>query len=93
MSQHHARAAGILCRDPAFRLYLDRRARAKFSADVPDGTHSEEDAGDWLRKACQVSSRSELDTNPQAGATFRLIRNRFNRWRAKNRNTTARETT
>ncbi len=80
---HHARAAGILCRDPAFRLYLDRRARAKFGADVPDGTHTDQDASEWIRKACQVRSRSELDTNQQAGTTFRLIQNRFNRWRAR----------
>lgn len=82
MSQHHARAAGMLCRDPAFRRYLDQRARARFGADVPDGTHTEEDAGDWLRRACGVASRSEIDGNPSAAATLRMIQNRFNRWRA-----------
>lgn len=82
---HHARAAGILCRDPAFRRYLEQRARAKFGADVPDGTHTEQDAGEWMRKACRVRSRSRLDTDQQAAATFRLIQNRFNRWRAKKR--------
>lgn len=85
MTNHHARAAGILCRDPVFRLYLDRRARARFGADVPDGTHSEEDAGDWIRKACRISSRADIGTNQQAAATFRLIQNRFNRWRARRR--------
>ncbi|WP_110686987.1 hypothetical protein [Salinicola aestuarinus] len=85
MSQHHARAAGILCRDASFRLYLDRRARAKFNADVPDGTHSDQDASEWIRRACDVTSRAELDTNPQAAATFRLIQNRFNRWKARGR--------
>lgn len=84
-TNHHARAAGILCRDPAFRLYLDRRARAKFGADVPDGTHTDQDASEWIRKACRVSSRAEIDTNQQAAATFRLIQNRFNRWRARNK--------
>ncbi|MEO1852742.1 hypothetical protein [Chromohalobacter sp.] len=80
---NHAQAAGVLCRDPAFRLYLDRRARAKFGADVPDGTHTEQDACDWVRKACGIQSRAELGTNKQAGATFRLIQNRFHRWRAR----------
>lgn len=83
---HHARAAGILCRDPTFRRYLDQRARAKFGADVPDGTHTEQDAGDWIRKACHVANRAEIDTNQQAAATFRLIQNRFNRWRARRPN-------
>ena len=85
MNNHHARAAGILCRDPVFRLYLDRRARAKFGADVPDGTHTDQDASEWIRKACRVTSRADIDTNQQAVATFRLIQNRFNRWRARRR--------
>lgn len=83
MTQYYAKAAGILCRDPAFRLYLDQRARAKFRADVPDGTHNEDDAGDWLRRACGVTSRAELDNDMQASATFVRIRNHFNGWRAK----------
>lgn len=80
---NHAQAAGVLCRDPAFRLYLDRRARAKFGADVPDGPHTEQDAGDWVRKACGIQSRAELEQNRQAQATFRRIRHRFTRWRAR----------
>lgn len=79
---NHAQAAGVLCRDPAFRLYLDRRARAKFGADVPDGTHNEQDARDWLCQACGIQSHAELEQNRQAKATFRRIRNRFTRWRA-----------
>lgn len=81
-----ARQAAMLCQDQAFQLYLDRRRRAKFGIDVsalPDGTHNEQDARDWLIAACQINSRAELDSNPAARQTFRIIRNRFNRWRAK----------
>ncbi|MEL7611358.1 hypothetical protein AAGW18_02540 [Vreelandella titanicae] len=81
-----ARQAAMLCQDQAFQLYLDRRRRAKFGIEpsaLPDGTHNEQDARDWLCAACQINSRAELDSNPAARQTFRIIRNRFNRWRAK----------
>lgn len=81
-----ARQAAMLCQDRAFQLYLDRRRRAKFSIDanaLPVGTHDEQDARDWLCAACQINSRAELDSNPAARQTFRIIRNRFNQWRAK----------
>ena len=81
-----ARQAAMLCQDGAFQLYLDRRRRAKFGlteSELPDGTHNQEDARDWLCAACKITSRAELDSNPAARQTFRIIRNRFNRWRAK----------
>lgn len=81
-----AQQAGILCNDPAFHLYLDRRRRAKFGIaeqDLPDGTHNADDARDWLVAACKIQSRRELDTNVEANRTFRMIRNRFQRWRAR----------
>lgn len=81
-----AQQAGILCNDAAFCLYLDRRRRAKFGVPeqhLPDGTHNADDARDWLVAACRIQSRRELDANPQASRTFRQIRNRFQRWRAR----------
>lgn len=84
------RAAAMLCRDPAFQLYLDRRRRHKLGLDdqqLPDGTHNQQDARDWLCAACKITSRAELDHNRQAEQTFRMIRNRFNRWRARNKGT------
>lgn len=81
-----AQQAGILCNDRDFQLYLDRRRRAKFGISpqaLPDGTHNADDARDWLIAACHIHSRRELDINPQANRTFRQIRNRFQRWRAR----------
>lgn len=52
-----ARQAAMLCQDPAFRLYLDRRRRYKWGMNkraLPDGTHSEQDARDWLCAACPL---------------------------------------
>lgn len=82
----YARQAAMLCQDEAFQLYLDRRRRFKHNlaeGQLPDGTHTAEDARDWLVAACKITSRAELDSNPQALQTFRMIRNRFNRWRAR----------
>lgn len=79
-------SAAMLCRDPAFRLYLDHRRRYKQglrNAQLPDGTHSEQDARDWLCAACGIESRAELDHNPDAAARLRFIRQRFGRWRGR----------
>ena len=79
-----ARQAAMLCQDPAFRLYLDRRRRYKnglSEAQLPDGTHSEQDARDWLCAACRIQSRAELDHNPEACETFKGIKQRFGKWR------------
>ncbi|WP_280570660.1 hypothetical protein [Chromohalobacter sp. 296-RDG] len=83
-----ARQAAMLCQDAAFRLYLDRRRRHKFgiaARDLPDGTHNEQDARDWLCQACGIQSRAELDTKAESEHAFHHICNRFNRWKAKNR--------
>ncbi|WP_115854000.1 hypothetical protein [Kushneria indalinina] len=80
-----ARAAGILCRDPAFGLYLDQRARTKFGSDVPDGTHNEQDARDWICRACGVESRREIDGRAEARAQLWNIGQRFKAWKAKAR--------
>ncbi|MGJ8514654.1 hypothetical protein LMG33810_002525 [Carnimonas sp. LMG 33810] len=77
----YARTAGVLCADPNFRLYLDRRARHKFGATVPDGTHTEDDAARWLRRACKVESRAAIDGNPSAVRELVAIRARFEHWK------------
>ncbi|RQW71361.1 hypothetical protein EBB56_09375 [Halomonas sp. YLB-10] len=88
-----ARQAAMLCQDSAFRLYLDRRRRHKFGmteGTLPDGTHNEQDARDWLCAACGIQSRAELDHSPEAERTFHQIRTRFNHWRTRNRVTNQR---
>lgn len=85
-----ARQAAMLCQDPAFRLYLDRRRRHKLGmteAALPDGTHNEQDARDWLCAACGIQSRAELDHSPQAATTFKRIQQRYGKWRYLTLNT------
>jgi hypothetical protein len=76
-----ARRAAMLCQDSQFRLYLDRRRRAKFNMDIPDGTHTELDAREFITQACGIESRAELDHNQAAAAQFRKIMQAYGRYR------------
>ena len=81
-----ARQAAMLCQDPMFQLYLDRRRRAKFGIEenaLPDGTHNAEDARDWICAACQIESRAMLDHDYRAASIFHVIRKRYQQWRLK----------
>lgn len=68
-----ARSAAMLCQAKEFRLYLDRRRRAKFGMDIEDGTHTEQDAKDFIYQVCGVSSRKEIDHNPVALQNFKYL--------------------
>lgn len=57
----------MLCADINFRRWLDTK-RA-----VVAGTHDETMAADWLRAACKVQSRAELDHVEYAALMFRKI--------------------
>lgn len=81
-----ARSAAMLCQDPAFRLYLDRRRRHKqglSEAQLPDETHNEQDARDWLCAACGIESRAELDHDGRGAGMFKQICQRFGKWRKR----------
>lgn len=68
-SSTQARRAAMLGSNPRFRLYLDDRKRQRHNLtleQLPDGTHSEEDAADTIRQACGIESRLELDINHEA---------------------------
>ncbi len=74
----NSQLAAALCKNPKFRLWLDRRARHKHGiSDWPDGTYTEEDARGFILKACGIESRSELDRNPVAAAMLQRIRKAF----------------
>jgi len=80
-----ARNAALLCQDNQFRLYLDRRRAAKFNLTIPDGTHTEDDARDFILQACSIQSRAELDHNPQAATVYRQIKHHYQRWESRQR--------
>lgn len=76
-----ARQAAMLCQSVDFRLWLDRRARAKYKMQIDDGTHTVEDARDFILQACAVESRAELDHNSGAAAMFAKILQAYSRYR------------
>lgn len=83
-----ARRAAMLCQNPRFGLYLDhrrRQANAMEYRELPDGTHNADDCADWLRAACGVKSRAELDHVAEASNMLARIVNDYQRWERKQR--------
>ena len=81
-----ARQAAMLGELPAFGLYLDQRRRWRQGLSpeqLPDGTHTPQDAADAIREACGVKSRAELDHNEMSGAMFRRIVSDFGSWKRR----------
>lgn len=78
-----ARRAAMLCQNKRFRLYLDYRWRAKHNLtqqQYPNGTHQLTGATRWLRTACGIQSRAELDHNEEARAMLERIVADYQRW-------------
>lgn len=81
-----ATRAAMLCRESDFMIYLDHRKRYRLALTIeqlPDGTHTAQDAADALRQACGVASRAELDHNQAATAMFRRIAGDYARWKRR----------
>ena len=77
-----ARQAAILCADPTFHRYLEARLRWQRGLtyeQLPDGTCIAQDAADFIREQCGVSSRAELDYQPESAQKFYWIRNHWQR--------------
>ncbi|WP_456267673.1 hypothetical protein M1D97_10425 [Kushneria sp. AK178] len=78
--------AVMMGQNPRFRLYLDHAVRARNGLshdDLPDGTHSETDAADAIRKACGVDSRSYLDSSHSAAQMFDRIVSDYQAWQRR----------
>lgn len=83
-----SRRAALLAQNPRFRLYLDQRRRQAHAlgpGDLPDGTHTEQDATDWIRQSCGVVSRAEIDHDDQARAMLERIVADYQRWERQQR--------
>lgn len=83
-----ARRAAMLCQNKRFWLYLDQRWRAKNALEYrefPDGTFKAAGAARWLRKACGIQSRAELDHNEEARAMLERIVADYSKWERQQR--------
>ena len=63
-----AQIAGILCNSGAFQKW--------------SGNKNAEEAAEWIRGHCNISSRAELDGNEDAAAIFRELKGEFDAWMA-----------
>ena len=80
-----ARKAAMLCQAEGFHRYLDHARRVRHGIDtyvLPDGTHQEEDAVDFIRIACGVESRADIDHQPEAAHMLRRIIVSYRRWQS-----------
>lgn len=74
-----AREAAQLCRIATFQEWVETHAGA-----VPQGMTAEAHAAEYVRRACGIKSRSELDHNAQAETWFRTrICHPFQEWRRR----------
>ena len=83
-----ARRASMLCQNPRFWLYLDHRWRSRNALEFrqfPDGTFKAAGATRWLRKACGIQSRAELDHNDDASAMLDRVMASYQRWERQQR--------
>lgn len=65
--------AGMMCADPQFRSFI--------TATYGEPCHNKDQAAEWVRQACNVASRSLLDTDETAARTFRNILAAFDDWK------------
>jgi hypothetical protein len=72
-----AQQAGILCNDPRFQRFAALRCGA------PDLAFGPSAAAQYLRDACQIESRKELQTEALAAARFQTLRTEFDAWAGK----------
>lgn len=67
------RLAGILCKEPAFWEFL--------YDDLQIMQQNEKEASDWLRNYLNVTSRSEIKTNPEAQQLLDKLNKDYLKWK------------
>jgi len=72
-----ARHAGILSNDLQFRRFVARQC------GFGEGSFNVTAAAEYLRARCGVTSRRDLDTNPEAATRFAALLTDFDAWRGK----------
>ncbi len=70
-----AQRAGMLCNDEQFQTFVAHTLR------LEKPRVEAEAAAEYIRYACNIDSRRELDTKPAAAIQFEIIRTEFDAWR------------
>jgi hypothetical protein len=71
---HPAQQAGILCNDPQFQKF------AAIRSGVPGTQFCASAAAQYLREACNIASRRELNSDTSAQTKFAALRTTFDAW-------------
>jgi hypothetical protein len=69
-----AQQAGILCNSPEFQKFAATRS------GLPGTQFCASAAAQYLREACSIDSRRELNTNAVAHSNFAALRTSFDAW-------------
>ena len=65
--------AGMFCSQEDFRHFI--------TATYGEPCHNKDEAAEWVRQACNIPSRSLLDTDEAAAGTFNRILAEFDGWK------------
>ncbi|SEK63444.1 hypothetical protein [Pacificibacter marinus] len=71
---HPAQQAGILCNDPQFQKF------AAIRSGLPGTQFCASASAQYLREACNIASRRELNTDAAAQTKFAALRTTFDAW-------------
>lgn len=73
MYNNRVKIAGIMCKDKRFHEWLA----------IDGNQYSESSATEWLHRACDMRSRTELNGNLKAQKLFDAIVKEFEEWRSQ----------
>lgn len=73
MTQRLSLQAVALCRTDDFQRYVERQKRIVW------GCCDEKTAADWLREQCGITSRGQLDRDPECASRFEQVRREYRR--------------
>jgi hypothetical protein len=71
VTQRLSYQAVALCRSDEFQRYIERRKHLVW------GTCGEDTAAEWLREQCGITSRGQLDTDPECARKFEVVRSAY----------------
>lgn len=82
MGELRTKREAVICGNPKFWLYLDHKVRERHGMtmeQMPNGTHTQQDALDFFKKACQLAPGEHVDM-PKAEQMFERIVASFSAW-------------
>ena len=77
LSNSPAQLAGILCNDPQFQKFVAIRS------GLPNQQFNASAAAEYLRTACSIITRRDLDLRGEAFNKFNALRTDFDAWRGR----------